>query len=294
MSEQKFPHDGSYKDFFSHPEMVAALLRGFVDEALVKDLDFSTLERLSGEYVIKDFPHASKEFSRRANDVVWRVRRRDRIWCYVILLLEFQTAPDPLMPIRNLIYSGLLLLRIIGEDKSVRKDALPPVVPIVLYTGKSPWNVALNVFDMFDLFLRRQFGSWLPSQECILVEERRLDLSRESLRDNLMAVLARFGQAVTDEELHVALQEMIRVVRKEKYPGLYRVFVAWVNLVFYRSKVPGDWSRQLDSLEEVYDMFAENVAQWKETWKAEGLAAGMAAGRAEGLTEGIAKGTATK
>ncbi len=39
-------HDASYKLLFSHREMVVDLIRGFVHEDWVKDLDFSTLERV--------------------------------------------------------------------------------------------------------------------------------------------------------------------------------------------------------------------------------------------------------
>src|SRR6185503_17132957 len=39
-------HDNGYKMLFSHPEMVADLLRGFVREDWVKELDFSTLEKV--------------------------------------------------------------------------------------------------------------------------------------------------------------------------------------------------------------------------------------------------------
>ena len=44
-------HDDGYKPLFSHPEMVADLLRGFVHEDWVRDLDFSTLEKVPGSYV---------------------------------------------------------------------------------------------------------------------------------------------------------------------------------------------------------------------------------------------------
>ncbi len=37
--------DGSYKKIFSHPEMIEGLIRDFVPEKWVHDLDFSTLER---------------------------------------------------------------------------------------------------------------------------------------------------------------------------------------------------------------------------------------------------------
>ena len=48
-------HDHAYKLLFSHPQMVADLLRGFVREAWVQQLDFSTLEPVSGHYVSDDW-----------------------------------------------------------------------------------------------------------------------------------------------------------------------------------------------------------------------------------------------
>ncbi|WP_347987468.1 hypothetical protein [Methylomonas sp. AM2-LC] len=41
-------HDNSYMLLFTHPEMVADLLKGFVDEEWVKQCDFSSLEKVSG------------------------------------------------------------------------------------------------------------------------------------------------------------------------------------------------------------------------------------------------------
>jgi hypothetical protein len=40
-------HDPSYKLLFSHRDLVADLIRGFVHEDWVADLDFSTLQRFS-------------------------------------------------------------------------------------------------------------------------------------------------------------------------------------------------------------------------------------------------------
>ncbi|GKW50433.1 Rpn family recombination-promoting nuclease/putative transposase [Halomonas sp. NCCP-2165] len=39
-------HDNSYKLLFSHPQMVKDLLQGFVKEAWVERLDFSTLQKI--------------------------------------------------------------------------------------------------------------------------------------------------------------------------------------------------------------------------------------------------------
>ena len=47
-------HDHSYKNLFSHPKMVADLLKGFVHEDWVQQLDFSTLEKLNSSYITDD------------------------------------------------------------------------------------------------------------------------------------------------------------------------------------------------------------------------------------------------
>ena len=60
-------HDNSYKLLFSHAEMVADLLKGFVHEAWMAELDFTTLEKVSGRFV-------SDDLRDREDDIIWRVR----------------------------------------------------------------------------------------------------------------------------------------------------------------------------------------------------------------------------
>jgi predicted transposase/invertase (TIGR01784 family) len=93
-------HDPSYKQIFSHPQMVRDLLRGFVKEDWVQDLDYDSLERVSGQYV-------SDDLRAREDDIVWRIRQRGQ-WIYIYLLLEFQSSVDPHMAVRLMTYLGLL------------------------------------------------------------------------------------------------------------------------------------------------------------------------------------------
>jgi len=64
-------HDESYKLLFSHPQMVADLLQGFVQAPWVAELDFTTLEAVKSSFV-------SSSLKRREEDVIWRVRWKDR------------------------------------------------------------------------------------------------------------------------------------------------------------------------------------------------------------------------
>lgn len=93
-------HHPSYKLLFSHRDLVADLIRGFVHEDWVEQLDFTTLQRVSEIGV-------SHDLREREDDMIWRLRWGER-WVYVYLLLEFQSSVDRLMAVRLLTYVGLL------------------------------------------------------------------------------------------------------------------------------------------------------------------------------------------
>src|SRR5438094_4525581 len=79
-------HDNSYKLLFSHARMVEDLLRGFIQEPWVQEVDFTTLERVSES-------HVSDDLHDREYDLIWRVRWRAD-WLYIYLLFEFQSTVD--------------------------------------------------------------------------------------------------------------------------------------------------------------------------------------------------------
>ena len=56
MRQKAKGHDHGYKLLFSHPEMVADLIRGYVHEPWVERLDFTTLQRTGDGYVSDDLP----------------------------------------------------------------------------------------------------------------------------------------------------------------------------------------------------------------------------------------------
>ena len=100
MEKERLPHDPAYKQFFNNPEMVESLLRDFVPEDFVRELDFSSLEQCSGSYVTDDLRE-------RHDDIVWRLRWNGE-FIYLYLLIEFQSSSDPWMAVRILAYTALL------------------------------------------------------------------------------------------------------------------------------------------------------------------------------------------
>ncbi|HEX6900016.1 MAG TPA: Rpn family recombination-promoting nuclease/putative transposase [Thermoanaerobaculia bacterium] len=261
--------DSGHRLLFSYPQMIEDLIRGFIHEDWVSRLDFKTLERVSGSFV-------SEDLKDRHNDLIWRVRWEgdgEEGWFYVYLLLEFQAAPDPFMPVRMLVYVGLLLQLLIRTLKLGASDKLPPILPILFYSGKRPWKVPLDLESLFTPVpgsLRR----WLPRLDYVLIDENRLSPEERDQARNLVAALARLETSIDPEHF----SEVARNLAQWLPPGdLRRVFTAWVVRVVRRT-FRGATIPLIEDLEEV-PMLEETLREWQDRARREG----QREGREEGL-----------
>jgi predicted transposase YdaD len=99
-------HDAVYHRLFSHPGMVAQLLREFVAEPWVGELDLDQMERVNAKF------HSDGN-ERRDSDVIWRIPLNGD--AYLLLMLEFQSTPDHWMALRVMVYAGLLWQHLVKE-----------------------------------------------------------------------------------------------------------------------------------------------------------------------------------
>src|SRR5688572_27543916 len=135
-------HDGSYKLLFSHPRMVADLLRGFVRAQWVAELDFSSLEKVSTHGV-------SDRLRRRESDVIWRIRWDGKERSpFVYLLIEFQSHPDRFMALRLQTYVSLLHQDLVRRKQLTDDRKLSAVLPLVLYNGTRHWNAPAHLSEL--------------------------------------------------------------------------------------------------------------------------------------------------
>jgi len=75
-------HDSNYKQLFSHAQLIKDLLKGFVKEDWVKELDFSSLEKVNASYI-------SDDLRDRADDIIWKVRWGNKdVWLFTQLPLQ--------------------------------------------------------------------------------------------------------------------------------------------------------------------------------------------------------------
>lgn len=274
-------HDNSYKLLFSHPRMVEDLLRGFVREAWVDELDFATLEKVSASFV-------SDDLRDREDDVIWRVRW-GRDWLYVYLLLEFQSTVDAFMAVRIMTYLGLLYQELIRAGKLTATGKLPPVLPIVLYNGNKRWNAAQDIVDLIEV-VPGGLAHYRPQLRYLLLDEGACDESGLLPLRNLAAALFRLEKSRQPQDMGAVIGALVDWLKAPEQTGLRRAFTVWITRVLLRGRMPGVNIPEMNELHEVQTMLAERVIEWTEEWKEQGLQQGLQRGLQQGLQRGLQQG----
>ena len=264
-------HDHSYRLLFSHPDMVADLLRGYINQPWVEQLDFSTLSRAPDNYITDDLRE-------RKDDIIWRVRwRDDERWLYVYLLLEFQSSSDTWMAVRMLTYVGLLYADIIKSNDLTGADKLPPVLPIVLYNGSDPWKGSTNINELIDQ-VPGGLDQYRPNLEYLLLDENAYaDIPLPEVR-NLVSALFSLENCRSPEDMQQLLERLIDWLSLPQQLTLRRHFTVWLKRVLLPAKMDGINFEQVNDLQEINSMLSERVKSWKEGWIEQGLEQGLEQG----------------
>jgi hypothetical protein len=280
-------HDNGYKLLFSHASVVADVLRGFVKEDWVQEVDFQSLERVEGSYV-------SEDLRSRETDMLWRVKWRGRS-LYVYILLEFQSKVDRFMAVRAMGYLALLYQDLIRQKALTSSGKLPPVFLLVLYNGSRPWRAALDVADLVEP-VPGGLEAYRPHLRYALLDETQVpEMEMESER-NVAAALFRLEKS---RDVEVLRREVSRMAADPKLDeGLRSSVYTWLTQVLLPARFPGLSLVEARNLEEVRTMLAERVMEWTREWKKEGLQEGLEKGlkkglqkgRKEGLKKGLEKG----
>ena len=271
-------NDPSYKRLFSRPRMVRDLLTGFAARDWNAELDLGSLTPLPASYVTHDL-------RQRHGDLVWRLRFRDERWLYVVLLLEFQSAVDRSMAVRMLTYTALLYQKLIAEGVLREQSVLPPVLPVVIYNGRRPWTVPVNVAELIASGRGASLARYQPSQRYFLLDEGRVggaDLPSGNLVSALIALETNRDQLRAPE----LLGALIDLLRKQDDAELTAAFTEWVAQVLLPRRFRGSVSGPLPRLEEVRAMLAETVQEWTAEW----VEQGREQGREQGIQQGVQQG----
>lgn len=134
-----FP-DRAIRRLLQHPANLRDLLADLLPD-LVDRFDFDRLQVVDRAFLLDDW-------RRRESDLLFRLPFRpsagDLPPVLVCLLIEHQSAPDPWMPLRVLLYAVLFWEREWraweAEPARTAPPRLTPVIPVVFHTGPRRWR----------------------------------------------------------------------------------------------------------------------------------------------------------
>ena len=322
--------DVTYKHVLSFAFMVEELLRWLVADlhgmhALVDALDFSTLTRVHEQSVTA----GAAALHRHSNDMVWRVHLRERgeddavapagradrstsppggdgaqpegsaPWLYLVVMLEFQSTVDHLMPLRIRNYVDNFHMEQWRGRRFRSTDRLAPVLPIVLYIGKLRWTAARRVIDLVTPGATQAGGeegneTWradprFAGDGYVLLDSHRVG-REDSRHDNPAALLAGLENP-SPSTLPELVGAVCRRLRAPELRELKEIMLEWAA---WRARQAGltieeeDMAQvnRMENPDDVEAFYRTRAQVWEEERRAEGRVEGREAGRAEGRVMG--------
>ena len=195
-------HDAQYKELFSNPTLVSELLRSFVDEKFVQELDFSTLKKLNTHFI-------TGKFRKRESDIIYQISYHGRP-VYIYLLLEFQSTVDKFMSLRLLEYIVQFYKDLLKVEKL---DRLPPVFPIVLYSGDDKWTAPIRFKDL--LVPSKVPAQYIPDFQYYKIAINEIPQKRLIEIKNAVASIF-YVEKSNPQELAANIKTFVELIKAEK------------------------------------------------------------------------------
>lgn len=254
--------------------MIQDLLREIVGEQWVERIDLGSGERVDASFV-------SPRHESRESDVIWQFRRKDGGEpVYVYILLEFQSRPDPSMPVRLMGYVSLFYQRLMAGQPAAGWRRLPLVIPVVVYNGWEPWNVAADLGSMIGE-LDPSAEIYRPQLRYRLVDEATYPREVLASLNSPVADLFRIEKSRDWSEV----QSSVHRLRQSIPPGessLRQAFETWLlKVILPRLGLSREEAAAASTLEEIETMLADSIDRWNREIREEG--------RQEGRQEGEAR-----
>ena len=274
----KDPHDTFFGTVFSIPSCAYSFVRDQLPDKIVELL-------ADQEPRIIESSFFGDDLSKSKADLLMEVEMASGESGFIYVLVEHKSYQDGGSPLQMLGYMVRIWQKYARDGKDLegrtaRERALPPIIPVLGYTGKQPWSGPRNFADMIAtddpnlVFLR---GSDLVIREWAQMPPG--ELSRDPLARAALLTLTERGPAHF-EEVEEALQDN---------SPLQDQFADYI-----RSTTKGEALDILDK--KIADAKAKHKAGQKESVMGRMMEnlidEGRVEGRVEGEVRGIAKGEA--
>lgn len=288
--ENRIPHDiydRGYKMLLSFTKIFQQLMEGYVEGDWKNRLDYAKSQRIDKSFILEGL-------EKEEADVLYKVPllgADKEVILYV--LIEQQSTVDYSLAFRVLAYLVAVWRDIYrNSDKDLRRQKgfrLPPVFPIVLYTGDESWTSARSVRELVEH--GELFGDFIPNVFYHLIDIPRYDAARLKQIGNSLAGVFLLEHESKEGNFETILQESLDIIGQEDDYELWKSIVEWV-IAKLKRELPQQAGQMLGNVDfnrhskkEIKNMLETTAKRWFASIEEKGRRQGLQ----EGIRESIAK-----
>ena len=211
MAELPNPHDAFIRSLLTNPERAHDFLRDHLPNNIAGQLVDEPPQILDGNFV-------DEALAGSQSDILMKVSLKAGGEAFCYFLIEAKSKPEPGLPLQLATYMARIWRRYAGDNHQKLQN-LPPIIPLVIYTGQRAWNVPAGLAEMIAAPDREL--AFLPGERYILRNLRTMPLDKLSrnselragfitLRKEALEYLAAIAQAPARKQHPVAPDNRIR------------------------------------------------------------------------------------
>lgn len=285
--EPHHPHDKGYKQLLSNKRAFLQLIKTFVREEWVQEINENDLIPVNRSYILQDF-------SEKEADIVYRLRVSETNVIFYVLL-ELQSTVDYTMPFRLLLYMTEIWRDVYNntpENERERKEfRLPAIIPAVLYNGAGNWTASTKFKEI--ILGYEKFPQYILDFSYILFDVNRYSEEELYRAANLISSVFVLDQTMDHRELTGRLRKLIGVLKKLT-PDEFKQIMTWLKNVI-KPKMPEYLQQEVDRILEIsnpweVEMMITNLELTLDEMRKDALREGEKKGEMKGKIEGKIEG----
>jgi predicted transposase YdaD len=158
-NEPFFIHDHFFKGSMQQIEIAQGMSQLLLSKRIPVKIDFTTLQIVKDSWI-------NVRLNLHSTDILYRAEAGLERF-HLLLLFEHKSNIDNSVPLQNYRNTSYAIEEELSQSKS-STPKLPPVIPIVIYHGKTPWNVDNSITSMFEYIEGTE--QFIPQQRSIVID----------------------------------------------------------------------------------------------------------------------------
>ena len=280
------PHDKFFKRFFRYKEITKDFLENYLPENIKEIVDLDKIN-------LEDASHIDKDLKETFSDMLFSININNKEG-YLYFLFEHKSYGSRDVSLQLLKY----MIEIWFKDMEDKKlSNLPVIIPIVIYHGKTRWNIVENLGDIIEGYyeLPEDIKEYIPNFKYLIYDLS--SFTDEQIKGQVInkIILTTFKKIQNEDfegmmecllDMGIYLNELEDKQRATEYFEILMKYVFGARTDFTQKEA----RKIIKQIENIYPEGSEIVMTLAERFIEEGMEKGMKKGMEKGMEKGIEKG----